>query len=34
MDCLAGADGLAINTEWAVFRNPDFAEMKKRLASK
>lgn len=32
MDCLDGAAALAINTEWAVFRNPDFEEMKNRLA--
>ena len=33
MDALNGADALAICTEWDEFRNPDFAEMKKRLAS-
>jgi UDPglucose 6-dehydrogenase len=31
LDCLEGADALAINTEWNVFRNPDFDEMKKLL---
>jgi UDPglucose 6-dehydrogenase len=33
LDCLEGADALAINTEWNVFRNPDFEQMKKLLAS-
>jgi UDPglucose 6-dehydrogenase len=33
LDCLEGADALAINTEWNVFRNPDFDQMKKLLAS-
>ena len=33
MDVLVGADALAINTEWAEFRNPDFAEMRRRMAS-
>ena len=32
LDCLEGADALAINTEWNVFRNPDFEQMKKLLA--
>jgi hypothetical protein len=31
LDCLEGADALAINTEWSVFRNPDFDRMKKLL---
>ena len=31
MDALNGADALLIATEWQVFRNPDFAEMKDRL---
>lgn len=33
MDVLAGADALAINTEWGEFRNPDFATMKSRMAA-
>jgi UDPglucose 6-dehydrogenase len=33
MDVLEGADALAINTEWQEFRNPDFEEMKRRMAS-
>jgi UDPglucose 6-dehydrogenase len=33
LDSLEGAHALAINTEWAVFRNPDFEEMKKRMAA-
>lgn len=33
LDCLEGADALAINTEWNVFRNPDFEQMKKLLAA-
>ena len=33
MDALDGADALLIATEWQVFRNPDFAEMKDRLNS-
>ncbi len=33
MDVLVGADALAINTEWGEFRNPNFAEMHKRMAS-
>jgi UDPglucose 6-dehydrogenase len=32
MDVLEGADALAINTEWGEFRNPDFAEMRRRMA--
>jgi UDPglucose 6-dehydrogenase len=31
-DALAGADGLAIVTEWLEYRNPDFARMKQLLA--
>ena len=31
MDVLEGADALAINTEWGEFRNPDFAEMQRRM---
>jgi len=31
IDALEGADALAINTEWGEFRNPDFAEMKRRM---
>ena len=30
-DALEGADALIIATEWSVFRNPDFDQMKKRL---
>jgi len=33
MDALDGADALAINTEWSEFRRPDFAEMRRRMAS-
>ena len=33
MDVLVGVDALAINTEWGEFRNPDFAEMRRRMAS-
>jgi UDPglucose 6-dehydrogenase len=33
IDMLEGADALAINTEWGEFRNPDFAEMKRRMRS-
>jgi UDPglucose 6-dehydrogenase len=33
IDVLQGADALAINTEWSEFRNPDFAEMKRRMRS-
>jgi UDPglucose 6-dehydrogenase len=32
MDALEGCDALLICTEWQVFRNPDFAQMKKALA--
>ena len=32
MDALNGADALLICTEWQVFRNPDFADMKSRMA--
>jgi UDPglucose 6-dehydrogenase len=32
MDVLEGADALAINTEWSEFRNPDFTEMRRRMA--
>lgn len=32
MDVLEGAHALAINTEWQEFRNPDFAEMRRRMA--
>jgi UDPglucose 6-dehydrogenase len=31
MDALDGADALAIVTEWTEFRNPDFAQMRRRL---
>ena len=31
-DALEGADGLLIVTEWQAFRNPDFAEMRRRMA--
>jgi UDPglucose 6-dehydrogenase len=31
MDALNGANALAIMTEWTEFRNPDFAEMKRRM---
>ncbi|MGB1075798.1 MAG: UDP-glucose dehydrogenase family protein [Flavobacteriales bacterium] len=33
MDAMDGADALLICTEWQVFRNPDFDEMKSRLNS-
>lgn len=33
MDVLVGVDALAINTEWGEFRNPDFDEMRRRMAS-
>jgi UDPglucose 6-dehydrogenase len=33
MDVLEGADALAINTEWGEFRNPDFAEIHRRMAN-
>jgi UDPglucose 6-dehydrogenase len=32
MDVLVGANALAINTEWSEYRNPDFAEMKRRMS--
>jgi UDPglucose 6-dehydrogenase len=32
MHALEGAHALAINTEWSEFRNPDFDEMKRRMA--
>lgn len=31
LDALEGADALCINTEWGDFRNPDYAEMKRRM---
>ncbi|MCG8651015.1 MAG: UDP-glucose/GDP-mannose dehydrogenase family protein [Pirellulales bacterium] len=31
MDALNGADALAINTEWKVYHNPDFSEMRTRM---
>ncbi len=31
MDALNGADALAINTEWKIYQNPDFNEMKTRM---
>ncbi|HBJ37425.1 MAG TPA: UDP-glucose 6-dehydrogenase [Planctomycetaceae bacterium] len=31
MDALNGADALAINTEWKVYQNPDFDEMRTRM---
>jgi UDPglucose 6-dehydrogenase len=31
MEALAGADALAIVTEWQEFRSPDFAAIKKAL---
>ena len=31
LDVLEGADALAINTEWSEFRNPDFAQMRRRM---
>jgi UDPglucose 6-dehydrogenase len=33
LDVLEGADALAINTEWGEFRNPDFAEIHRRMTS-
>jgi len=33
MDVLTSADALAINTEWGEFRNPDFAEIRRRMAA-
>jgi len=32
LDALEGADALAINTEWSEFRNPDFEDMRRRMA--
>ena len=34
LDALDGADCLLICTEWAVFRNPDFAAMEARMKGK
>ena len=31
MDALNGADALVINTEWKVYHNPDFPEMRTRM---
>jgi UDPglucose 6-dehydrogenase len=31
-DALTGADGLAVATEWLVFRNPDFDRIKASMA--
>jgi UDPglucose 6-dehydrogenase len=31
MDALNGADAVAINTEWKVYHNPDFDEMRTRM---
>lgn len=31
LDVLENSDALAINTEWGEFRNPDFAEMRRRM---
>ena len=31
LEALDGADALAIVTEWAEFRHPDFAEMARRM---
>ncbi len=33
MDALKGANALAINTEWDMFRHPDFEEMKSNMES-
>ncbi len=33
MDALDGANALAINTEWDMFRHPDFDEIKSRMES-
>jgi UDPglucose 6-dehydrogenase len=33
LDALDGADALAICTEWDDYRSPDFAEMRRRMAS-
>ncbi|MFP4369687.1 MAG: UDP-glucose dehydrogenase family protein, partial [Candidatus Kapaibacterium sp.] len=30
-DCANGADALIISTEWTVFRNPDFAQLKELM---
>jgi UDPglucose 6-dehydrogenase len=32
LDVLEAADALAINTEWGEFRNPDFAEIRRRMS--
>ena len=32
MDALNGVDALAINTEWKVYHNPDFSEMRTRMS--
>ncbi len=31
MECLEGADALAVVTEWTQFRSPDFEALKRRL---
>ena len=33
LEVLEGASALAINTEWGEFRNPDFDEMRRRMAA-
>jgi UDPglucose 6-dehydrogenase len=33
MEALAGADALAVVTEWTEFRNPDFDEMRRVMKS-
>ncbi|TAK52823.1 MAG: UDP-glucose/GDP-mannose dehydrogenase family protein [Betaproteobacteria bacterium] len=33
LECLSGCDALAIVTEWQEFRSPDFAELRRRLAT-
>ena len=33
LECLSGCDALAIVTEWQEFRSPDFAAMRRRLAT-
>ncbi|MCU0960186.1 MAG: UDP-glucose/GDP-mannose dehydrogenase family protein [Pirellulaceae bacterium] len=33
MDVLVGVNALVIATEWSEFRNPDFAEMRRRMAA-
>ncbi len=33
LDVLVGVDALAIVTEWGEFRNPDFAEMRRRMSA-